>query len=264
MTDAAAGEQFERAAHLRDAIRTIETVRDRRNTVETPAMGDRDAFGVRAGSAGAVVVVFQVRRGRVVDRCELIDGGGGRRRHPTTADLLADAAVQQFYAEREPPSRSTSRDLPVDDREAIEAWLTERASVASASTCRGGATNGACWSWPRATPRSAYQSHFGEGDGAALRGARQLRDVLALPALPRRIECFDISTLQGSETVGVDGRRRRRPDEKRRIPEVQDQGRALPGSMTDRCRFPMTLPPSTKSCCGGTGACSSTAGRFPT
>src|SRR5512145_79914 len=40
MVEAAAVEQFERAAHLRDAIRTIETLRDRQNKMETPAMGD--------------------------------------------------------------------------------------------------------------------------------------------------------------------------------------------------------------------------------
>src|SRR5690606_16955568 len=65
MMSAASEERFERAAHLRDAIQTVETLRDRRNNVETPAMGDRDAFGVNVGPAGAVVQVFQVRRGRV-------------------------------------------------------------------------------------------------------------------------------------------------------------------------------------------------------
>ena len=65
--------RFERAAQLRDAIRTIETLRDRRNKMETPSLGDRDAFGVKVGPAGAVVEVFQMRRGRVVDRIELVD-----------------------------------------------------------------------------------------------------------------------------------------------------------------------------------------------
>ena len=54
------------------ALCALETLRDRRNNIETPAMGDRDAFGVKLGPAGAVVHVFQVRRGRVVDRIELL------------------------------------------------------------------------------------------------------------------------------------------------------------------------------------------------
>src|SRR5262245_38556746 len=54
MVVAAGEERFERAAQLRDAIRTIETLRDRHNKVETPSQGDRDAFGIKVGQAGAV------------------------------------------------------------------------------------------------------------------------------------------------------------------------------------------------------------------
>ena len=50
MAEAAGDERFERAAHLRDAIRTIETLRDRRNNLETPSLGDRDAFGLKIGA----------------------------------------------------------------------------------------------------------------------------------------------------------------------------------------------------------------------
>ncbi len=68
----------------------------------------------------------------------------------------------------------------------------------------------------------AYQSQFGEGHGLAYEALDQLREVLTLPSLPRRIECFDISTLQGSETVGsmvvaVDGRMKRSEYRKFRI-----------------------------------------------
>ena len=216
MTDAAAGEQFERAAHLRDAIRTIETVRDRRNTIETPAMGDRDAFGVRAGPAGAVVVVFQVRRGRVVDRCELTaEAAAGTE--------LLTAAVQQFYADREPPSEvHIPEDLPVDDREAIEAWLTERARRrVRIHVPRRGDKRGLLELAAR-NAALAYQSQFADGHGLAYEALDQLREVLTLPSLPRRIECFDISTLQGSDTVGsmvvaVDGRMKRSEYRKFRI-----------------------------------------------
>src|SRR5262245_8310876 len=78
MTAAADAEQFERAAHVRDAIRTIETLRDRQQKMESPSLGDRDAIGIKAGPAGAVVQVFQIRRGRVVDRTELFHEDAGR------------------------------------------------------------------------------------------------------------------------------------------------------------------------------------------
>jgi excinuclease ABC subunit C len=241
MADAATGEQFERAAHLRDAIRTIETVRDRRNAVESPALGDRDAFGVRTGSAGGVVTIFQVRRGRVVDRCELTTDGMGARPAdrpgpdvpdagpreaagvgPTDADLIT-AAVQQFYADREPPPEvHVPAELPADDREMIEGWLSERAGRrVRLHVPRRGDKRGLLELASR-NAALAYQSHFGEGGGLAFEALDQLRDVLALPSFPRRIECFDISTLQGSETVGsmvvaVDGRMRRGEYRKFRI-----------------------------------------------
>jgi excinuclease ABC subunit C len=199
MTEAAGEERFERAAHLRDAIRTIETVRDRRNTVETPAMGDRDAFGVKVGSAGAIATIFQVRRGRVVDRCELLTD---RDTASSETDVLT-AAVQQFYADREPPPEvHLPSELPPEDRDAIESWLSARASRrVRIQVPRRGDKRGLL-SLASRNASLAYQSHFAEGEGTAFEALDQLREVLALPSLPRRIECFDISTLQGSETVG--------------------------------------------------------------
>ena len=216
MAGAAAEEQFERAAHLRDAIRTIETVRDRRNTVESPALGDRDAFGVKSGAAGAVVVIFQVRRGRVVDRCELTT-------EPAAGAELLTAAVQQFYADREPPPEvHLPEDLEGEDRETIEAWLSERAGRrVRIQVPRRGDKRGLLALATR-NASLAYHSHFGEGQGPAFDALDELREALTLPSLPRRIECFDISTLQGSETVGamvvaVDGRMKRGEYRKFRI-----------------------------------------------
>ena len=199
MTEAAGEERFERAAHLRDAIRTIETVRDRRNTVETPVMGDRDAFGVKVGSAGAIATIFQVRRGRVVDRCELLTD---RDTASSETDVLT-AAVQQFYADREPPPEvHLPSELPPEDRDAIESWLSARANRrVRIQVPRRGDKRGLL-SLASRNASLAYQSHFAEGEGTAFEALDQLREVLALPSLPRRIECFDISTLQGSETVG--------------------------------------------------------------
>ena len=60
----------------------------------------------------------------------------------------------------------------------------------------------------------AYQSRFGGGEIANYEALDKLREVLALPSFPRRIECFDISTLQGTDTVASlvvceDGRMRK-------------------------------------------------------
>jgi excinuclease ABC subunit C len=93
MTEAAADERFEQAAQLRDALKTIETLRTRQQKMASPEFGDRDAFGLKIGPAGAVVQVFQMRRGRVVERTELVtersgeagELGSGRAAHVTTS-----------------------------------------------------------------------------------------------------------------------------------------------------------------------------------
>jgi excinuclease ABC subunit C len=220
MTQAASEERFERAAHVRDAIRTIETLRDRQQKMESPALGDRDAFGIKVGHAGAVVQIFQMRQGRVVDRTELITEGDDNPH--TDAELLA-AALQQFYADRESPAEvHVPRDLAAEDREALEGWLSGRARRrVRILVPRRGEKRGLLELASR-NAAMAYQSHFSDPAMGSFEALETLRVVLNLPALPRHIECFDISTLQGRETVAsmvvcVDGKMRRGEYRKFRI-----------------------------------------------
>ena len=221
MREAAATERFERAAHLRDAIKTIETLRDRHNKVESPAMGDRDAFGIKLGTAGAVVQVFQMRRGRVCDRIELVTEA--RDMLSGSEVEVLTAAVPQFYSERQAPPE-VHIPLPFDDEEqaAIEAWLSSAAGRrVRLLTPQRGEKRGLVDLAAR-NAALAYQSHFGEGATTAYQALETLREVLHLPTLPRRIECFDISTFQGRETVAsmvvaFEGRMRRSEYRKFRI-----------------------------------------------
>ncbi len=222
MLEAAGAEEFERAAHLRDAVRTVETLRDRHNKLEAPAFGDRDAFGVKIGPAGAVVQVFQMRRGRVNDRIELVAEGdeaplaapeGGPAADPVPGLLCS--ALQQFYAERPaPPEVHLPSPVGDEDRRTLETWLSSQAGrrVRILVPQRGGKRGLVELAMRNAA--MAWQSHFGDGAGAAFEALDALRLLLNLPALPRRVECFDISTLQGRDTVAamvvaVEGRMRR-------------------------------------------------------
>src|SRR5439155_11423109 len=94
MQDASAGERFEEAAQLRDAMRTVQTLHDRQQKMATAELGHRDVFGLKLGPAGAVIQVFQVRSGRVVERVEL--GTESTIVGASDADVL-EAAIQQFY-----------------------------------------------------------------------------------------------------------------------------------------------------------------------
>src|SRR5919204_430664 len=100
MLDAAQDERFEEAAQLRDAMRTVQALHDRQQKMATAELGHRDVFGLKLGPAGAVIQVFQVRSGRVVERVEL--GTEDSILAEREGEALA-AAIQQFYELRSAP-----------------------------------------------------------------------------------------------------------------------------------------------------------------
>ena len=227
MTEAAAEERFEQAAQLRDALKTVETLRTRQQKMASPEFGDRDAFGLKLGPAGAVVQVFQMRRGRVVERTELVTESAFRAEppasHPDTGaalegDALPDAAllepedlsacdvlqaaIQQFYTERQaPPEIHIASPFPEPDTELLEGWLSQRSGRrVRLMVPRRGEKRGLLDLAAR-NAEVAYQARFNENIAAHYDALETLRAVLSLPSVPRRIECFDISTIQGSETV---------------------------------------------------------------
>jgi excinuclease ABC subunit C len=113
-------------------------------------------------------------------------------------------------------------ELGAQDAELLEAWLTDRsAHRVRLVVPRRGEKRGLLELAAR-NAQVAYQTRFNENVAAHYDALETLRVVLNLPALPRRIECFDISTIQGSETVASmvvceDGRMKRGEYRKFRI-----------------------------------------------
>ena len=111
-----------------------------------------------------------------------------------------ELAVQQFYEEHPVPAEVHVPAEP-DDPDALDAWLADRAhrKVRVVTPQRGEKKN--LVELANRNAVLAYRSRF-EQAGALNRIALEgLRAALQLPATPARIECFDISTIQGSETV---------------------------------------------------------------
>jgi excinuclease ABC subunit C len=221
MQSAAERESFERAAQLRDAVRTLETLRDRQQKMATPRLGDRDAFGVKSGPSGTVVEVFQVRGGRVIERLELVaeaeaEIGGGA----ADATVIA-AALSQFYETHAAPPDIHVAARP-DEADAIESWLSARAGRSVTVAVPRGEERRGLLDLAMRNAEMAYQTRFSGGETSQYEALETLRAVLSLPTFPRRIECFDISTLQGAETVASmvvceDGRMRRSEYRKFRV-----------------------------------------------
>ena len=218
MTEAAASERYEEAAQMRDALRTVQVLRDRHQKVATPGLGNRDVFGLKVGPSGSAIQVFAMRGGRVVERVELAADPGGLA--GSDAEVL-QAALQQFYEDRVPPSE-INLPIEIEDPAETEAWLSARAErrVRIGVPRRG--DKRALVDLVTRNAELAYRTRFNEITAAHFDALENLRSSIALPVVPRRIECIDISTLQGSDTVASmvvceDGRMKKREYRKYRV-----------------------------------------------
>jgi excinuclease ABC subunit C len=230
MVDASENERFEEAAQLRDAMRTVQTLRDRQQKIAAPDLSDRDVFGLKLGPSGGAIQIFATRGGRVVERVELTTDPGsvaGRE-----SDVLS-AAVQQFYEMRTPPAE-IHLPVPVEESETLEAWLSARAGRRVRIVVPQRGDKRALVELATRNAELSYRTRFNEITAAHFEALETLRSILALPAIPRRIECFDVSTIQGSETVASlvvcdDGRMKKSEYRTFRIRGLQAPGSGLPG-----------------------------------
>jgi excinuclease ABC subunit C len=227
MAAAAREERYEEAAQLRDAIRTVESVQERQQKMATAGLNDRDVIGVKLGTQGAVVQVFVFRGGRVIERFELQTGVSEGL---SEAELL-EVALQQLYADNVPPPEIHVQVEP-SERDVLETWLSSRADrrVRIVVPQRGDKKDMVELALRNAA--LAYRARFDTQATSQYDALDTLKGILKVPALPRRIECFDISTIQGSETVAAlvvceDGRMKKSEYRKFRVGAVPPAPRFL-------------------------------------
>ena len=197
MLEASARERFEEAAQLRDAMRTVQTLQERHQKMASAELGDRDVFGVKLGASGAVVQIFLVRGGRVIERIEFI---WEAQAAGESEAAVIEAAIQQFYADQDPAPEIHVPALP-GEQQLLEEWLGQKAErkVRIVTPRRGDKK-----SMIELAQRNAaltYRTRFDAEATANYEALEVLQKVLRLSKLPRRIDCFDISTIQGAETV---------------------------------------------------------------
>jgi excinuclease ABC subunit C len=197
MVAASSDERFEEAAQLRDAMRTVQILRDRQQKVATAQLGDRDVFGLKVGPSGGTIHVFAMRGGRVVERVELATDPGVL---PDGDVEVLQAALGQFY-ELRVAHAEINLPLAIEDSEAMEEFLSARAGRRVRILVPQRGDKRALVDLATRNAELAYRTRFNEITAAHFEALETLRAVLALPTMPRRIDCFDISTIQGSETV---------------------------------------------------------------
>jgi excinuclease ABC subunit C len=235
MAEAAAAEQFEAAARLRDQLSTVHQLQEKQRIATAEQGDDADVFGYHFEDGSLAVNLFHMRAGKIVDRREFFwedlpelleiassedganRGNGGSRglqapeNGPEAAEGFSpgeqrpgpifSALLKQLYIDQQYVPRTILVPVDFDDRETLAALLTERTGHRIELIVPQRGEKRSLVDLAGQNAKQSYTQRFRVLIPSQKAIQEALADALMLPELPRRIECFDISHIQGAETV---------------------------------------------------------------
>jgi len=224
MEEAAGRLEFERAGALRDKVRAIE------RTMESQKMAafartELDVVGLARQDNEAGVQLFAVRNGKLIGRdVFLLDAASD-----ASDDEVLRSFLEQFYARATSVPPEILLPVAIPDAADLETFLSaRRGSAVRLRVPRRGEKRELMALAHRNAAETLQREHarWLADEGRTLAALEELADGLGLAAPPMRIECYDISTFQGSETVGSmvvfeDGRPRNSEYRRFRVKTVQ-------------------------------------------
>jgi len=236
MARAAEAQEFERAAKYRDLISTVEQLHEKQRIAAVEG-DDADVFGYHFENGMLAVNLFHMRGGRVLDRREFFwedlpqfehsPEEASRDSEPASghvgAGVLARAVEQrstmfdpshffsqfltQLYIGQPYVPRNVYVPVDFEDRQALEEVLSEQLAGEGSRATRVHITvpsrgdKRSLIDLAANNAKQLYDQRFRVMKPNARAIQEALQDALGLPEPPRRIECFDISHIQGAETV---------------------------------------------------------------
>ena len=215
MERAAADERYEQAAKYRDLISTIDQLQERQRIAAAEG-DDADVFGYHYENHMLAINLFHMRGGRVLDRREFFwedippefaelateeTDGVPAKAGEFQPGVFLSALVKQLYIDQQYVPRSIYVPVDFEDREMLEELLSEKCGkrVHIAVPQRGDKRSLIDLAGNNA--KQSFDQRFRVLKPATRAIQESLQDVLGLPELPKRVECFDISHIQGAETV---------------------------------------------------------------
>jgi len=226
MAKAAEAEEYERAAKYRDLISTVEQLQEKQRIAAVEG-DDADVFGYHFENDMLAVNLFHMRGGRVLDRREFFweelpefeTSGRDGADYVSSANIASNvstefhpgeffsALLKQLYIGQPYVPRNIYVPVEFEDRETLEEVLSEQIAAEGGRATRVHIVvplRGEKRSLLDLAGNNAKQSYdqrfrVMKPNTKAIQEA--LQDALGMPELPRRIECFDISHIQGAETV---------------------------------------------------------------
>ena len=259
MEQAAASQEYERAARYRDLISTVTQLQERQRIAAAEG-DDADVFGYHYENGMLAVNLFHMRGGKMVDRreffwedlpepspeaasippstavchpeqsegpmqsagstdgCDTSIGPSARREHGPQGDKAIvgpsfhpgeffSALLKQLYIGQPYVPRNLYVPVDFEDRETLEDLLSDQEADKSVRPTRvhilvpQRGDKRALIDLADTNAKQSYDQRFRVLKPNARKIQEELREVLSLPELPKRIECFDISHIQGAETV---------------------------------------------------------------
>ena len=196
MEAAAAEMRFEQAAVVRDRIQALNTVRERQKIISTEET-DQDIIGLVRQGSDACVQLFFVRKGRLLGRESFYFD---RLVAESDGEVLS-AFVRQFYARSVTPAPEIVLSTEIAEAPLVLEWLRQRRGgrVELLAPQRGRRRELVAMAEENAA--LALQAHLLSRTNRHQAVREELGRALGLAEPPDRIECFDISNIQGSDTV---------------------------------------------------------------
>src|SRR5882757_4842066 len=225
MAEASHAQEFERAAKCRDLISTVEQLQEKQRIASVEG-DDADVFGYHYENEMVAVNLFHMRGGKVLDRREFfweelpvvtepvrdrVSDPAMAGPRPISTQLnpgaFFSALLTQLYLGQPYVPRNIYVPVDFEDREELEDVLSEQLAG------EGGRATRVHITVPQRgdkrelidlagnNAKQSYDQRFRVMKPNARKIQEAFQDALALPELPKRIECFDISHIQGAETV---------------------------------------------------------------
>lgn len=206
MAQAAEAEEYERAAKYRDLISTVEQFQEKQRIAAVEG-DDADVFGYHYENGMLAVNLFHMRGGRVLDRREFFwdDLPFGAEVDEFNPGEFFSALLKQVYIGQPYVPRNVYIPVDFEDREELEEVLSDQlagvrpARVHIIVPLRGDKRSLLDLAGNNA--KQSYDQRFRVMKPNTKAIQEALQDALGMPELPHRIECFDISHIQGAETV---------------------------------------------------------------
>jgi excinuclease ABC subunit C len=190
--------QFEKAALLRDQIDAIEDVIEGQK-IATTLQGEKDVIGLAQNETLAYVEIFFIRNNKLIGRDHFImEGTGG-----DSPGQIMTSFVKQYYASASYIPSSILLQHPVEELAVLSQWLSQqRGHKVGLQVPQRGAKKQLVETVAENAARGLELAQLKEMKAEVVSsGLQELKERLHLPRMPRRIECYDVSNIQGTLAV---------------------------------------------------------------